>query len=313
MRERGFVGLLLFFTLACGGEEPSGDAGELDGATRDGGAADATTSEDAGLFPPETLGPEARPARLVVPPAHDGTTPLPLVVLLHGYSVSAALQDLYLGLSAVARELGFYLVLPDGTVDSSGNRFWNATDFCCDFDGAAPDDVAYLSALVDEAKSVLPVDAGRVYFMGHSNGGFMSYRMACERADVVTAIAALAGTDFVDDMGCVPSEGVSVLHLHGDMDDTIAYEGTAAYASARATAERWAARAGCDPTMTTAGEALDLDGEVPGAETTVTRWETGCDPGLDVELRTIVGGSHIPTPTPDFTPGIAAWLLAHAK
>jgi hypothetical protein len=82
---------------------------------------------DAGVVPGTiTIGPAERPARMVVPPQHDGTTPLPIVVLLHGYSASATVQDAYFGTTRLARELGFYLILPDGTMDAGGNRFRGA-------------------------------------------------------------------------------------------------------------------------------------------------------------------------------------------
>ena len=56
------------------------------------------------------------------------------------------------------------------------------------------DDVGYLRALVREALEVRPIDPDRVYVFGHSNGGFMSYRLASELADEVAAIAVLAGS-----------------------------------------------------------------------------------------------------------------------
>ena len=183
---------------------------------------------------PATLGPADRPARLIAPPEHDGVTELPIVFLLHGYGASATVQDAYFMASAEARRSGYYLVLPDGTMDASGRRFWNATPACCDFAPTGVDDVAYLTGLLDEAVAALPIDEDRVYFIGHSNGGFMSYRMACELSDRIAAIVSLAGSDFIGDMDCVPTQPVSVLQVHGDMDETIGYAGTAGYPSARA-------------------------------------------------------------------------------
>lgn len=271
-------------------------------------------AEDAGAGPPSLIGPEERPARLVVPAAHDGTTELPLVVLLHGYSANATVQDAYWRASAVARSMGFYLVLPNGTEDSRGNQFWNATPACCDFGSTGVDDVAYLTSLLDAAEAAVPVDTSRVYFIGHSNGSFMSFRMACELSERVTAIGGLAGADFLGETDCVPEQPVPVLHVHGTADETIAYEGTGAYPSARTAVLRWAERAGCD----TSGEPetlepLDLDTTLEGAETTVERWATGCAAGVDVELWTIQGGSHIPSFNATWMPQLAEWLLRHRR
>ena len=293
---------------ACGS-----DAVPVDGGAEpvDAAAVDAA-GDDAGALP-TTLGPAERPAGLVIPPAHDGTTPLPIVFLLHGYGATAEIQDLYFRASTTARTQGYYLVLPNGTVDSTGKRFWNATPACCDFGGTEVDDVAYLTSLLDEAESMLPVDTSRVYFYGHSNGGFMSYRMACELSDRITAIASLAGSDFRNETDCVPDRAVSVLQVHGTDDETIAYEGTTAYPSARASAARWAERAGCDPTAMTTGAPLDLESALEGAETTVEQLRTGCMPGVDAELWTIVGGTHIPALERTWGEAVYGWLSTHQR
>ena len=259
-----------------------------------------------------TIGPTDRPARIALPAAHDGVTPLPLLVFLHGYTANAALNDGFLGISRAARTRGLYVVLPDGTIDSGGDRFWNATDYCCNFDGSTVDDVAYLTGLVDTAIATVPVDETRVYFMGHSNGGFMSYRMACELSERIAAIAPLAGADFLDPTRCVPATPVSVLHWHGTLDDTIRYGGAAGHPGAQACAERWAGIAGCDPTGTT-GAALDVSDRVAGDETVVTSWSTGCAPGVDVSLWRMEGESHLPDLGRDAAGRVLDWLLTHHR
>ena len=101
--------------------------------------------------------------------------------------------------------------------------------------------------------------------------------------------------------------------VHGDMDETIDYLGvTAAYPSAEAMVDRWAARAGCTEEVT-AGEALDLDQTIPGAETTVEDHVTGCS-GADASLWTIAGGSHIPDLTSGpFAADLLEWLDRHRR
>ncbi|AKF09709.1 Putative LIPOPROTEIN LPQP [Sandaracinus amylolyticus] len=289
-------------TLAC---EGSSDDSMVDDAST------ATPDAGAPTGPPSEIGPAERPARLVVPDAHDGTTPLPLVVLLHGYSASAPLQDTYWRATQAARSMGFYLLLPNGTTDSRGNRFWNATTACCDFDMTGVDDVAYLTSLLDEAESVVPVDTSRVYFIGHSNGSYMSFRMACELSDRVAAIGGLAGADFLNDTDCEPAHPVSVLHVHGDADETVSFTGTAYYPSARTAVERWAGRAGCDVAAVETLEPIDLVTSLDGAETTVERWSTGCAEGHDAELWTIAGGSHVPSFQSTWMEKLVGWLLEH--
>ena len=295
------------------GVDPSVDAGV---GTDTGSVADTGSVDDTGTSATgsTTIGPADRRARLVAPTTL-GTGPAPLLVLLHGYSATAAVQDTYLGVTRAAAPRGLWVILPDGTVDSSGKRYWNAHG-CCNFANVPVDDVAYLRGLVQEAMSIRDIDPARVYFFGHSNGGFMSYRIACELGSEVAAIAVLAGSDAQPDAACMPSQPVSVLHLHGTSDTTIPYGGgnvgLGAFPGAVAMVGRWAARAGCGATPTD-GTPLDLESTLPGAETTPHTF-TGCDPGLDVRLLEITGASHIPT----FTTGaigteVLDWLLAHHR
>ena len=270
---------------------------------------------DAGVVPGTvTIGTAERPARMVVPPQHDGATQLPLVVLLHGYGASATVQDAYFGTTRLARELGFYLILPDGTEDTGGSRFWNA-GACCDFGGVDVDDIGYLTGLLDEAEARVPVDTDRVYFMGHSNGAFMSYRMACSLADRVTAVAALAGTEATTEP-CEPSRPVSILHIHGTADATIGYTGGmvggAPYLSADDAIAAWQMRDACDAAMSTSGGTRDYDAAVVGEETTVTTWSS-CAPGTAVELWRMEGSGHIPGlggATGGASRALLEWLLA---
>jgi polyhydroxybutyrate depolymerase len=278
-------------------------------------AADASTVSDVttGCVPsaastaPKTLG-GARPAKVYVPKTWDGCTKLPLVILLHGYGASGGIQDAYLGVSARVDKLGFIAVVPDGTVSKIGKQFWNATNACCDFDGQKIDDVAYLRGLITEAHTALAVDPERVYFYGHSNGGFMSYRMACEASDLVTGIASLAGAVANNAALCKPARPVSVLQIHGTLDATIAYQGNLYYPSAIAAEGRWLALNGCTGALKTEDDG-DFDNGVPGAETS-RRFHDECDEGTWVGLWTMTGSGHIPQVTQPFNDAVLEQVLA---
>lgn len=252
-----------------------------------------------------------RPYELVVPSGYDGSTPVPLVMLVHGYTSSGPIQEAYFGLAPLAQERGFLYAYPDGTVDMMGNRFWNATDACCNFGGSEVDDVGHLLAIIEEISDAYAVDPDRIHLVGHSNGGFMSYRMACEHADVIASVVSLAGATFADPDACQPSEPVGVVQVHGTADPVIGYEGgTTAiapvgggvYPGALDTAAAWATSNGCEgPTpggdldgVTEVTEAvLDLDDSIAGDDTMVTTF-LGCPDGGHVEVWTIVGGGHVP-------------------
>ncbi|MGM0559020.1 MAG: alpha/beta hydrolase family esterase [Myxococcota bacterium] len=292
------------------------DAGGEDTATADGADDAEEDSGDASDSGPTVdtspLGPDDREAEVVVPSDYDASQSYPLVFLLHGYTANAAIQDTYFQVSNKVDQYDFVLVLPNGTIDNNDNRFWNATSWCCNFFGSQVDDAAYLEGLMDDAESRFNIDPAKIYFMGHSNGGFMSYRMACDYSDRVAAVASLAGSGFVDADTCDASEPVAVLQAHGTADATISYTGTAGqYPSAEELMERWAARNGCDSSSTDQGD-LDLVTGSNGDETDVLEW-ANCDDGASTVLWKINGGSHIPTVTGNFTTGVLDFLFAHER
>src|SRR5437016_5129727 len=110
----------------------------------------------------------ARPVTVHVPPSYEPCTPMPLVIMLHGYTATGAIEESYLNLTALADARGFLYAFPDGTIDASGYHFWNATDACCDLYNTMVDDSSYLGGLVTEIGHHYDVDAKRVFFVGHS-------------------------------------------------------------------------------------------------------------------------------------------------
>jgi polyhydroxybutyrate depolymerase len=301
-------------TTGAGGAMTGGSS--VGGATAGGaGGAGATGGEATGGTGEVIVGGD-RPVEVFVPSSYDGSEPTPLVILLHGYTASGALQEIYMQIQPEAEARGFLYAHPDGTTDALGNQFWNATPACCGFTSTV-DDSGYLRGVIDEIKQVLNVDDKRVFLIGHSNGGFMSYRMACDHADAVAAFASLAGAMFDDPSSCAPSEGVAGLQIHGTNDETIAYAGGSnlgyPYPGAVATTESWAGLMSCTVTPDTSAPPLDLDSDIMGAESTVARYGSECDPGGHAELWTIVGGTHIPTLSDSFIPSALDFLFDHPK
>ncbi len=279
--------------------------------------ATSTTLEPATTPTPSTVDPTAdRPYDVFVPSSYNAATAAPLVILLHGYTATGALQEGYFQLQPSAEQRGFLYVHPDGTKDAIGNGFWNATNACCNLGGAAVDDVAYISAIIDQVQTKYNVDPKRIYLVGHSNGGFMSYRMACDRSDKIAAIVSVAGATFADASACKPSQPVSVLQIHGTADGTINYDGGAiqgvAYPSAQGSVATWATYDGCSSTPTASATTLDLERNLDAAETSVSAY-SGCPSSVAVELWTVNGGAHIPAISESFAPSIIDFLYAHPK
>jgi polyhydroxybutyrate depolymerase len=262
-----------------------------------------------------TIGSLARAYSKFIPSSYSKDSSIPLVVLLHGYGSTGAQQESYMKFESVAEKNKFILVYPDGTIDSVGRRFWNATDACCSFFSQVDDD-AYLLAILKEMESRYSIDAKRIYFVGHSNGGFMSYRMACKHPDRIAAIASLAGASFFKETDCGAKSSVSVLQVHGTKDETIFYEGGQilgnSYPSAFASASQWATVNQCTQNALTRSTKLDLEGNIAGDETSIKAW-TNCQNSSEVELWTVENATHIPTLSSTFATKIWEFFAAHPK
>lgn len=251
-----------------------------------------------------------------VPAGYSIGTPTPLIVLLHGYGSSGAGQERYMKFGDLVDSHGFLFVAPDGTEQSTGRnpRFWNASKACCNFAGSTVDDSGYVLAVIDEMKRLFNVDADRVYLVGHSNGGFMSYRVAYEHPEVIAGMVSLAGAAASEERG-TPAGPVHVLQIHGTADETIRYDGgdmqEATYPGATESVERWARYNGCRMEGEAHEGALDLDVSLEGRETSVVRYSSGCVDGGSSELWTIEAGGHTPRLSPTFTEHVVEWLLAH--
>lgn len=263
---------------------------------------------------------ESRPYEVHVPPGYAEDTPAPLLVVLHGYSFEGKVQSLYFGLERVTDPLGMLYVAPTGTTDDEGRPYWNATDACCAPVGSDVDDSRYLRAVIDDIRADHNVDDRRIFVLGHSNGGFMAYRLACDHSRLIAGIVSLSGAMSTDDAACDPSEPVSVLQIHGDADNVIRYGGgtrndsdpsASPYPGAVESAAMWAAHNGCDAepaASPTPGPIIDQN--APAARVSV---HPGCDGGAAVELWTIPGGGHVPALAPDATQRMVDFLMAHPK
>lgn len=254
---------------------------------------------------------------LTIPTGYDSGVATPLIVLLHGYTSSGAGQDSYMDFSGLANEYGYILVSPDGNKEAGGdeNRFWNASDACCDFFGSEVDDSGYIAEIIATIKADYNINPNRVYLVGHSNGGFMSYRLAYDHSGTIAALASLAGANHSAEREA-PEHGVHVLQIHGTSDGTIDYNGNDiqgnGYPSALETVSQWASYNGC-AAEGEERELRDLEARLDGHDASVLVFNKGCRPGGSSELWTIDGGSHVPALSSTFTAQVVEWLYAHPK
>ncbi len=164
--------------------------------------------------------------RTYMPSTIGDGVPVPLVIALHGGLGNSSQFEANSGLDGLAESNRFIVVYPDGIgnkVDGTGFQTWNG-GYCCGPAAAkAVDDVGFVRQLVTVLQARLPIDRRRIYVVGHSNGGILAYRLACQLSDVVAAIGVQAGSNVVKN--CHPATPVSVVHLHGTADTNMPIQG----------------------------------------------------------------------------------------
>jgi len=158
-----------------------------------------------------------------VPIGYNSGVPTPLIIAMHGGFGSATnLQDQSL-LSIKADAENFIVVYPEGVKSPLNIRTWNA-GWCCGYaSNNNIDDVGFISTLIDTMISRFNIDTLRMYATGMSNGGFMSYRLACELSHRIAAIAPVAASMSVP--VCNPSRPVPILQVHSYLDTSVPYLG----------------------------------------------------------------------------------------
>jgi polyhydroxybutyrate depolymerase len=203
---------------------------------------------------------------------------VPLVVMLHGGFGSGSEAERDTGWDAEADRRGFVVAYPDGLL-----RAWNSGGGCCGRPAdTGVDDVAFITAMVAGIEDQLPIDPRRIFATGISNGGMMSYRLACD-----TSLFAAIGPDSATMLGPCPHPArISVIHIHGTADRNIRYDGGPGTGVAKidgpaipALIAGWRRIEGCGT-------------PVLHAKGPVTRSTAACPGGDAVELITIAGAGH---------------------
>jgi polyhydroxybutyrate depolymerase len=218
----------------------------------------------------------------------------PFLLVLHGFTGSGAAIAKHLGLPALAEAEALSYAAPDGALDKSKRRHWNAGASCCDFDRLGTDHVAELGALIAAARALPEIDPARIYVAGFSNGGFMAERLACDVGGIA-GVLDVAGGSPIDLDACKAPPVPVVIHVHGDADPTVRFGGgrvlgrtdVGPHPGAVDAVAAWAKRASCG-TAAPAG-TLDLEASIADAETTRSR-HGGCAGRF--EMLTVVGGGH---------------------
>ena len=183
---------------------------------------DAVDPNDPTLHTITINGMQPRTYYLRIPVQYTAATSVPLLLALHSRSMNAKTIFTDSQILSSAESLNFIVVGLNGAV-YEGASSWNAGKCCTNATTYEENDLLFASTVIDFVTSKYSVDKSRVWVMGHSNGGMMAYRLACDLSEKITAIAVVTGA-LVDD-SCLPTKPVSTLHIHGNLDPTVPFHG----------------------------------------------------------------------------------------
>ena len=220
---------------------------------------------------------------LRVPKEAKSDKALPLVIVLHGWTASARLAEIYTGMGTAAKGRGYVVAFPDGLGSRPG---WNAGFI--DLSGQGKDDVAFVNSVIDEIESQNNIDPKRIYVCGHSNGAFLSHFVGAKIGHRLAAIGAVAGTIGLPRTGRQipdPEVPLSAILIHGQQDQMVAYDSSSRAVmkgyGAVESAKWWAEKDGCR-----------AQAEVNTTQNVVTTTYRGGKQGTEVVLVSLPNGTH---------------------
>lgn len=246
-----------------------------------------------------STGDTLRSYRLTLPPTYDGPRLVPLVILLHGTSGTVDDIETYTDMPAVAGQRGYAVLTPQGIGPADGTLpiHWTVPGF----DGpGSPDDVAFVSGLVNTVTTAYCIDASRVFATGISGGAAFATVLAC-RTDLLAGIAPVAGFNLVPP--CENARPLTVVAVHGSSDALVAYDGIAVPeptpVDAPPPSDAAAPSAPSTPAASTAAELAALGSPFYNGPIVddIARWaaafgcstQTGGQPATDVTSTTFTG------------------------
>lgn len=232
---------------------------------------------------------EGRTYHVHIPVSYDPAKPTPVVLALHGASMTGRIMEQFCGLSDKSNQAGFVVVYPNGAGAGRLLQTWHAGSFPGNLSVRKIDDVGYIAKMLDDLATVVNVDVKRVYCTGLSNGAMMAHRLGAELSDRIAAIAPVAGTMVCDE--CKPKRPVPVLTFHGTSDKLVPYEGLEKPVKLRgvdATIETWVNVNGCK----TEPEVTELPNTKDALKVTRKSYNSGTN-GAEVVLYVIDGAGHV--------------------
>ena len=152
-----------------------------------------------------------------VPSIYDASKPVPLIFNLHGRTGTAFTQMFHGDFRDIADTANFIIVHPQGLLDNTGVTHWNVGQ-------SNVDDIGFINTLYQHILLNYNVNTDKVYSTGMSNGGYMSYYLACNMSDKIAAIASVTGKmGWFTQLNCNPTHPTPVMEIHGTDDFTVPF------------------------------------------------------------------------------------------
>ena len=257
----------LIFSFSCSSDEFEKDSYDKDSNSYDG--------------PIETIAHDGLERKYIIytPQGYDGTSKLPLLINFHGFSGLAGEYMSYTNMTPIADSENFILVYPQGS-DLDGSSHWNAALNGGD-NKSEVDDLGFIEALINKLSSENLIDTNRVYAVGYSNGGMMSYALACYKSNLISAIGSVSG--YMLQTECTPSHSIPLIKFHGTTDY---YDGGGVYNSVDYVLNFWVNfnNTDRDPIIN------NIDDN--GTSIVSYKYKNG-DNNVSVEHYKIIGGEHV--------------------
>ena len=158
------------------------------------------------------------------PPNLDTNSSIAVLFALHGYGSSAMTHFNYTNYEPIADANNFLVVYPQGTTNNGLNTHWNNGGWTSK---STAKDIEFIDTVIDYLKQKISIDETRIYSSGMSNGGYMSYHLACNLDNTFAAVVSVTGSMTNDTFdSCSPSHPTAAMQIHGIQDVTVPYLGS---------------------------------------------------------------------------------------
>jgi polyhydroxybutyrate depolymerase len=221
-----------------------------------------------------------------VPKRSTGTTPLALVLNMHGSGSTALEQEGFTKMNTAANHDGFIVAYPQALIPDGTGYDWNIPGVPLIGGGSVPkgsaNDVKFLTSLVAIMESKYCINPKEVYATGFSGGARMASQLACDDSGLFAAVAPVSGLRRATP--CPTTRAVPVISFHGSADPVDPFNGHGqkywTY-SVTTAAKDWSTQDHC--------KSVAHSAPVNGVKLTTY---ADCSNGAQVELYEIVGEGH---------------------